>query len=186
MQWDKIFAGQLWDYPGSVQQTTDGGYIVLGSTYKEITFDDIWLIKTDGNGETTWEKTFTIIGDNMGRSVQQTTDGGYIILGDVPDFPKVNALLIKTDSSGKEEWRKSYGGRHMDFAESIQQTSDGGYILTVQYTHPGFLWNTDLWLIKTDANGNAPNNFAKSMSKYWLVSLFPNLFKILEKLLDLN
>ena len=185
MQWNKTFGGPNRDYAGSLQQTADGGYIVLGSINKVVTFCDIWLIKTDSNGEILWDKTFPIIGDNTGRSIQKTSDGGYIILGDIPDFNSVNALLIKTDSSGVEMWRKSYGGPFFDVAYSIQQTTDGGYILTGEYSTKLFQ-DPDLWLVKTDENGNVPNNFAKSTFKYWMNNLFPNLFKILEKLLDLN
>ena len=95
----------------SVQQTTDGGYIILGHTKPNGIRWDVYLIKTDDNGIEEWSQTFGDIVTfslDFGNSVQQTTDGGYIITGSTIDYdylgyPTRNVYLIKTNSEGNVE-----------------------------------------------------------------------------------
>ena len=93
-----------------------------------------------------WEKTFT---NAAGYSVQQTTDGGFIIAGEINYN---DAYLIKTDGSGNEQWNQTFGGTDTDFGNSVQQTSDGGFIITGDKNH-------SVYLIKTDGNGNITSTF---------------------------
>tara|TARA_B100000700_G_scaffold226944_1_gene250517 strand:+ start:78 stop:1391 length:1314 start_codon:yes stop_codon:yes gene_type:complete len=151
--WEKTFGGPNWDDGRSVQQTTDGGYIICGKTQllNGVTGDyDVYLIKTDGNGNEQWSQTFGSIEYDAGHSVQQTTDGGYIICGKTNGYNfDADVYLIKTDAYGDSIWTKTFGDIwDEDEGNSVQQTTDGGYIITG-------MTSADIYLIKTDGNGDS-------------------------------
>jgi hypothetical protein len=151
--WTKTFGGAGDDDEGySVQQTSDGGYIVAGFTNSSASLHDVYLIKTDASGTATWTKTFGGPYNDEGYSVQQTSDGGYIITGFTTSIAGGrDVYLIKTDAMGTATWIKTLGGPFQDEGYSVRQTSDGGYIitgLTSSTTSAG-----DVYLIKTDASG---------------------------------
>jgi hypothetical protein len=156
LQWAKTFGGTSWDGASSVQQTSDGGYIVAGYTQSFGAGDyDVFLMKTDASGNVQWDKTYGGTSTDGATSVQQTSDGGYILAGITASFGVggYDIFLIKTDASGNLQWTKTYGGGNYDDASSVQQTSDGGYILAGWTTSFGAGYS-DVFLVKTDASGN--------------------------------
>jgi uncharacterized delta-60 repeat protein len=155
LQWAKTYGGTSADFAYSVQQTSDGGYILTGYTESfGAGGRDIFLIKTDANGDVQWAKTYGGTGEDWAYSVQQTSDGGYIVAGGTLSFGAGgDILLIKTDANGDVQWAKTYGGTDYDYAYSVQQTSDGGYIVA-GWTISFGAGDVDIFLIKTDANGN--------------------------------
>jgi len=153
--WEKTFGGDGNDRGYSVQQTSDGGYIIAGYTDSVgAGMTDVYLIKTSVDGEILWEKTFGGDGNDRGYSVQQTSDGGYIIAGytrspSVGTAGMMDVYLIKTDVDGQMLWEKTFGGQEHDRGYSVQQTSDGGYIITGNTESIG-AGATDVYLIKTE------------------------------------
>jgi hypothetical protein len=158
ISWAKTYGGTDFEQAHTVQQTSDGGYIVAGYTYSfGVGRADIFLIKTDANGNIQWAKTYGGTSDDVVSSVQQTSDGGYIVAGWTDSFGAGNfdIFLIKTDANGNIQWAKTYGGTSDDMvlANSVQQTSDGGYVVPGETFSFG-AGNWDIFLVKTDANGN--------------------------------
>ena len=135
----------------SVQPTKDGGFIVAGYTESFQENEQIWLVRTDEYGDSKWSKIYGGDKDDRAYSVQQTTDGGYIIAGCSNSFGGSNffdAYLIKTYANASVEWSKTYNGVDSDFAWSVRQTSDGGYVVAGATVN-----GTDMWLFKTNALG---------------------------------
>ena len=157
-EWSKTFGGSGLDMGSSCQQTTDGGYIIAGTTKSIGAYSDVYLIKTNALGEEEWSKTFGGSSSDMGSSCQQTNDGGYIITGSTRYEANDYVYLIKTDSQGEEEWSKTLGGSWWDYGSSVKQTTDGGYIITGE-TFGSFIDEKGCYdvyqipLIKTDSQG---------------------------------
>lgn len=154
--WTKTFGGTNYDFGSSVQPTLDSGYIIVGTTESfGAGGADVYLIRTNANGDTTWTKTFGGINHDRGFSVQQTFDNGFIITGKTDSYGagSSDVYLIKTDSNGDTIWTKTFGGSQNDGGYSVQLTSDSGYIITGSTESFG-AGGADVYLIKTDTNGN--------------------------------
>ncbi len=151
--WERTYGGGYWAWGGDIQQTPDGGYIHGGVIFSNAA--NIYLGKIDGNGNTIWERSFGGTNGEYGGSVQRTPDGGYVVSGFTASFGAggVDVYLVKVDANGNELWEKTYGGTGDDYGSTVQQTSDGGYILSGRTNSFG-AGNYDVYLIKTDANGN--------------------------------
>jgi parallel beta-helix repeat protein len=134
----------------SLVQTIDGSYALAGTTSNGAGGTDFWLVKTDQVGNLLWSKTYGGINDDNAKSLIQTSDGGYDIVGSTDSFgtgDSSQVWLVKTDSSGNLQWTRTYQGS----ANSLILTSDGG--LAFAGSQKG-----DAWLVKTDSVGNVEWN----------------------------
>ncbi len=133
--------------------TSDSGYAIVGTSNKYVT-----LIKTNSVGDLQWSKSYGGSKLDEGFSVKQTVDGGFIIAGSTESYGQgyKDVYLLKTDSNGELLWSKTYGGNRIEFANHIEITSDGGCILTGPTSGFGIgsIYDTDLFLMKTDSTGN--------------------------------
>lgn len=196
-QWNRIFMGKgiapylsfgiVFGENGTVAQTHDGGYVIAGLNKKAHgELWDAWLVKTDPYGNESWSRILkgNRNGQNTLSSVQETSDGGYIVTGtwwNPYGGPDPDAILIRTDPEGNEKWTWTSNGSGLNEAGSGFQTSDGGFVMmgTSSYLNQsgwdfqtGPEWDTDIWVMKTDASGTEKwrrNNRVKSLA--WETSL---------------
>ena len=179
MIWDKTFGGSGSEYGQVVVQTSDGGYLFGGYSNSNISGDksqvsqgisDYWVVKVSSTGAKEWDKTFGGTGSDQLYSLQQTTDGGYIlgglsesgISGDKTEALKgsVDYWVVKISSEGIKEWDKGFGGTGPDYLLTLRQTSDGGYLLGGN-SQSGIggdktqasKGNSDYWVVKISSTG---------------------------------
>jgi len=154
--WQKTYGWSTFDKPNSIQQTSDGGYIVIGETSSfGAGSSDIWILKLSSDGDIEWQKTYGGTSYDEALSIQQTNDGGYIVAGSTDSFGagSSDVWILKLTSSGDIGWQKTYGGSGSDSASSIQQTSDGGYIVTGYIISWG-AGSRDFWVLKLSSDGD--------------------------------
>mgnify|MGYP003324117204 FL=1 len=158
MEWERTYGGDDNEYGRTIQQTVDGGYIIIGQTESfGLGYNDAYLIKTDSQGNEIWSQTFGGQGTDQGRQVVNTLDEGYLISGYTDSFGTLggfNFWLVKANSLGELEWQRFYGEQGDDRGLSGIQTSDGGYAIA-GYTNSGTSSGSDILFIKTDDNGSA-------------------------------
>jgi uncharacterized delta-60 repeat protein len=174
IQWQKTYGGSGDDYAWSVQQTSDGGYIVAGYTNSSGAGGfDFWVLKLNSTGGIQWQKTYGGTGTDDARSVQQTSDGGYIVAGYTTSFGSGNphVWVLKLNSTGGIQWQKTYGGTKNDYESSVKQTSDGGYIVA-GYTNSFGAGGYDAWVLKLNSTGGVQwqNTYGSTGTNYaWSV-----------------
>jgi beta-lactamase superfamily II metal-dependent hydrolase len=141
----------------SVQQTTDGGFVLAGFTSSGWYWSDerdVLLLKYDSEGVLEWARTTGGSSQDIAFSVRQTADGGYIVAGSTESYGAVQTdiLLLKYDSEGTLEWSRTAGGDSYEFAQSVQQTADGGYVVAGFAGSYGLAYD-DVFLLKFDREG---------------------------------
>jgi hypothetical protein len=179
MLWENTIGGTSEDVLRSVQQTTDGGYILGGTSYSSIGgdktenslgFHDYWVVKTDSIGNIQWQNTIGGGSSEELNCIQQTSDGGYILGGNsesnISGDKTENCIglddfwIVKLDSLGNIQWQNTIGGNNGDYLNSVKQTNDGGYILGgFSYSDisgdktESCIGNSDYWIVKLDDIG---------------------------------
>ena len=151
--WTSIFGGIGNDYPKSVKQTSDGGFIILGNTESYGAGSaDYWLVRTNSSGVSLWTKTYGGTTADVGQSVTQTADGGFILAGLTNAYvADSDTWIIRTDSVGDTLWTTLITGSGSNSSESVIQSMDGGYLVSGSF-YSGSA--SDFRLSKLNINGN--------------------------------
>jgi hypothetical protein len=142
------------DVGTSIKETADGGYIVAGAESSENGDGfGVYLAEVNTDGDVVWKSNYGSTTNDIGNSVQQTGDGGYIVAGATYVSGNGDVYLIKTDGQGELLWEKTFGGAGDDVGMSVLQAADGGYMIA-GYTNSFGAGGSDIYLIKTDGDGN--------------------------------
>jgi hypothetical protein len=154
--WSHTFGGRIDEQGFAVQQTSDGGYAIGGSTASfSAGAYDMWLVKTNAQGDSLWSRTYGGGSFDEVRAMQQTMDSGFILVGYTGSFGQgwENAWLVKTDSLGNMEWNRAYGNVEQTYAMCVRQLGDGGYIVGGANSYG--TGNIPNWLLRTNALGDS-------------------------------
>jgi len=155
--WTRTYGGVEADCAYSVCQTSDGGYALAGNTssFGAGGFD-VYLVKTDAAGEMLWQQTYGGEGLDDSRSLELTSDGGYIIAGFTMSFGAafIDAYVVRTDADGNELWYRLFGGAGQDMGFCVRETRDEGYAVGISTDSFG-AGILDMYLVRTDSNGDS-------------------------------
>lgn len=152
--YEKLFGGAADDYPFSIEANSDGGYIVSGYTTQGGT-KDLYLLRTDENADTVWQRTYGGTGSDAARFAVQTFDSGFAALGSTTSFGAglSDIYLVKTAANGTPLWSKTYGGAGNDYGMALVEMPDSGFAILGSTESFGASIR-DICLVRTDANGD--------------------------------
>jgi len=169
IEWQNSYGGTKSEWANSIQQTSDGGYIFAGFSYSNdgdvsghhgtTEFEDGWVVKLNAEGSLLWQKSFGGTDDDIITSIQQISDGGYLVAGTTYAGFGANwdYWIFKLNSSGEIQWEKELGGSDTDMSINNIETSDGSFVISAGFT---------------DSNdGDVSGNHAEGHSDYWLIKL---------------
>ena len=171
IEWQKALGGSGIDRANQVIQTKEGGYILVGQTYSndgDVSGNhgdfDYWVVKLSEQGDLEWQKALGGSNKDFGRSIFQTSEGDFIVIGSVNsnngdvtgNHGGGDFWLVQLNEIGELQWQRTFGGTLQDWGNTIQPTNDGGFIMT------GYSWSV---------NGDVSEN--KGKADFWIVKLSP-------------
>ena len=176
--WQKTIGGNGQEKLNSIIQTTDGGYLIAGSSSSDISGEkteenrgnlDYWIVKLDKIGKIEWQKTYGGPQFDLLKSVVQTNDDGYILGGysnSIASGDKIenniglgDYWIIKTNDKGELLWQRTLGGDKDDQLNCLIKVVDGGFVLggnsnsSATNNKSKGSKGTDFWILKLDEKG---------------------------------
>lgn len=156
--WTRTYGGNQSEEADCIQETSDDGFIICGATNSfGAGGTDVYLVRTDENGDTLWTRTYGGDLTDWGFAVQQTSDDGFIVAGWSDSFSaSTDVYVVRTNALGDTIWTRTYGGNMLDVAYSIEQTSNGGFVITGihESIKPSGNIVFDMYLIKINEEGD--------------------------------
>lgn len=178
--WDRSFGGEAQDIAHQIRQTTDLGFIMVGTTYSgangnkttdQIGQGDVWVLRLDALGHKTWERALGGTDWDDGRDIYETSDGGFLVFASSrsgmngtktsPNYGDFDAWIVKLDSLGTILWDRSVGGPNSDSIFRVSRTMDRGFLIggdsfsptnsSMTVTNHG---SGDGWILRLDKDGN--------------------------------
>jgi hypothetical protein len=128
--WSRNYGGSSSDYAYGVVETPDSGFAITGTYSFGYANSDLWLLRTDSQGDTLWTRRFDFHNNlDRGDAIVLTADGGFAIGGRTWVGSSPQLLILRTDPDGNMLWSREFGGPSVEFAESIDITADGGFVI---------------------------------------------------------
>lgn len=155
MEWSQTYGGPDEDRLYSVDLCADGGFILTGTSGQSSSSRDLYLVRTDADGELVWEARIGEDRDDVGHDVRQLQDGTFAIAGYTMNYgaERYDSMLLIVDENGEVVWRRLYGSYLEDRTISLDLTQDGGFLLG-GYSQSYGNGNWDIYFLNADAQGN--------------------------------
>jgi hypothetical protein len=151
---ERTYGGAGDDHIGTVRQTADGGFILVGHTRSfGAGGADMYVIRTDARGDTLWTRVYGSPADETFFSVEPTADGGCVVAGSTFRTGQADITLTKLDSRGDSLWTRTYGGSSDDVADGIAPAGDSGFIIAGT-TYSYGAGRPNAYIIRTDVRGD--------------------------------
>ncbi len=187
IEWQRLLGGDAYDYGSCIRPTSDGGYIIAGTSNSKNNGDvgnnkggsDCWVIKLDAAGDIEWQRTLGGSKNEGAIYIEQTSDGGYILGaqtnsddGDViGHHNNSDYWIVKLDETGAIEWQRTLGGTGNEYLSSVVPTTDGGYFVcgVTSSTNGDVIGNHgagDIWVLKLDSLG--ATQWQKALGGSWI------------------
>jgi hypothetical protein len=163
-EWRQLYGGSNREIGFCVREKAGGGYALLGYSRSFGDWEQFYLVGTDESGVQEWEQAHGTRFVEIGHELEQTPDGGFMLLGSEGGFyfptelehasPHAEMVLIRTDSLGNSLWYRKYGGHRHEMGRSLAPAADGGWYLFGSTQSQG-AGSFDQFLLKVDANGDS-------------------------------
>jgi len=161
-QWSASYGMAGSEYGYFIEETSDGGYIITGTTNSAGAGSwDVLLIKLNSVGNLSWTKTFGSASSDRGWEIHETNDNGFIVINQAYNlgYGLTDAMIIKTDNNGNLDWAKVFGGTQNDYFLAGCITTDNGLMLAGKTNSFGS-GNYDNYFVRTDSLGFAYNCYS--------------------------
>ena len=156
--WSRTYGGAGLDEAASLIELSSGGFVLTGDTWSYgAGSSDVWLIRTDANGNSLWNRTFGGADADRGMSVIEVSSGGYAITGNTASLGAgaEDLWLIRTNVDGTPFWNQTFGGSSGDEGWSVIEGSTGDFVIVGKTSSFG-AGLADAWLIQVTEQVELP------------------------------